>query len=199
MTLHLGNAPVARAPAGKAVFIDKDGTLVEDVPFNVDPALLRFTPGALAALRLLAGAGFVLVVVSNQAGIALGRFDRAALRRLQLALARRLDDAGIALGGFYICPHAPDADGAPACACRKPAPGMLLAAMATLHLDAAQCWMVGDILDDVEAGHRAGCRSALLDAGNETVWRRGPGRTPDLVGRELEAIAREIVRRGPAP
>jgi D-glycero-D-manno-heptose 1,7-bisphosphate phosphatase len=182
------------AHAGKAAFIDKDGTLVENVPYNVDPALLRFTPGALAGLRLLAQAGYRIVVVSNQPGIALGRFDLAALRRLQIALARRLDAEGIALAGFYVCPHAPAEDTEPGCGCRKPAAGLFHRAADTLGLDLAHSWMVGDILDDVEAGHRAGCRSVLLDVGNETVWHDGPGRTPDHVARDLLEAAQLILQ-----
>ena len=191
----------AAAPPGghAAVFLDKDGTLVEDVPYNVDPALLRFTPGALQGLRLLAAAGYRLVVVSNQPGLELGRFDRAAWRRLQLALARQLDAAGIVLHGFYACPHAPAADRTPACACRKPAAGLFHQAAGALGLDLGRSWMVGDILDDVEAGHRAGCRSVLLDRGHETEWVPGPGREPDLVAPDLHAAAQAILRQADAP
>ena len=183
----------------RAVFLDKDGTRVEVVPYNVDPALLCFTPGALAGLRLLAAAGYRLVVVSNQPGLALGRFDRTAWRRPQLALARQLDAAGIGLHGFYACPHAPAPDRTPACACRKPAAGLFLQAAEALGLDLANSWMVGDILDDVEAGHRAGCRSVLLDRGNETEWLPGPGREPDLVAPDLHAAAQAILRHAEAP
>lgn len=196
--LQLGARPprsdMAVRDARPAVFLDKDGTLVEDVPYNVDPALLRFTPGALQGLRLLLGAGYHLVVVSNQPGLALGHFDRAAWRRLQLALTRALDAAGIALHGFYACPHAPAPDRTPACACRKPAPGLFLQAASALNLDMARSWMVGDILDDVEAGHRAGCRSVLLDRGHETQWRAGSGRVPDAVAPDLYAAALAILR-----
>lgn len=181
-----------------AVFLDKDGTLVEDVPYNVDPALLRFTPGAVQGLRLLAGAGYRLVVVSNQPGLALGRFDHAAWRRLQLALTHRLEAAGITLDGFYACPHAPGADRLPACACRKPAPGLFLQAAGVLGIDMGRSWMVGDILDDVEAGHRAGCRSVLLDRGHETEWLQGPGRAPDLVAADLHEAAQAILRHAGA-
>lgn len=198
MTLSLGSrvscSAGARTSLRKAVFLDKDGTLVEDVPNNVNPALLRFTPGALAGLRLLADAGYGLIVVSNQPGLALGRFDRVAWRRLQLVLARQLDAAGIALHGFYACPHAPAPDRTPACSCRKPAAGLFLEAAEALRLDMARSWMIGDILDDVEAGHRAGCRSVLLDRGHETEWVQGPGRVPDLVSADLHTAAQAILR-----
>lgn len=181
---------------GKAVFVDKDGTLVHDVPYNVDPALLRFTPGALTGLQLLTAAGYDIVVITNQPGIAQGRFDAAALARLQQALTTLLRRAGVPLAGFYACPHAPAADAAgaaPGCGCRKPAPGLLRQAADALGLDLGASWMVGDILDDVEAGHRAGCRSVLLDVGNETLWQMSLLRTPELRVANLLEAARQIL------
>ncbi|MGN6528822.1 MAG: D-glycero-alpha-D-manno-heptose-1,7-bisphosphate 7-phosphatase [Burkholderiaceae bacterium] len=159
-----------------AIFLDKDGTLVEDVPFNVDPARLRFTPHAIEALRLWRDAGWRLVVITNQPGLGRGLFDRAALARLHAGLAKRLADAGIVLDGFYACPHV-DGEG---CDCRKPRDGLLRTAARELGIDLARSWMVGDILNDVEAGHRAGCRSVLLDTGGETEWVPGPLRVPEL-------------------
>lgn len=176
-------APNSRAaPLRPAVFIDKDGTLVHNVAFNVDPAKLSFLPGALDALRQLQAQGFALLVVTNQSGLAQGLFTRAQFARLQAALEARLAaEAGVRLLGLEVCPHAPGPSGAPRCLCRKPAPGMLQRAACRHSLDLARSWMVGDILDDVEAGHRAGCRSILLDSGGETVWRRSPMREPDAV------------------
>lgn len=177
-----------------AVFIDKDGTLVENVPWNVDPARLTFHTGALASLAALAQAGFALVIVTNQAGLAEGRFTRAEFDALARDLERRLAlEAGVRLAGFECCPHAPLADGRPACRCRKPAPGMLIDAAQAHGLDLARSWMVGDTLDDVEAGHRAGCRSILLDTGGETLWRRGPGREPEVQVSEWDEVAHIIL------
>lgn len=189
-----------RPSAGRpAVFLDKDGTVVENVPYNVDPALLRFTPGAIEGLQLLADAGFRLVMITNQPGVALGLFDEAALVRLQHALADKLAQHGIPLEGFYACTHAPALDPSrPACACRKPAPGLLLRAAEELELDLERSWMVGDILDDVEAGRRAGCRTVMLDVGNETVWRTSPWRTLDHRAGDLwEAACRIVEQSGP--
>jgi D-glycero-D-manno-heptose 1,7-bisphosphate phosphatase len=189
-----GAAPAARGRA--AVFLDKDGTLVEDVPYNVDPARLRFTPHALEALALLSAAGLPLVVVSNQPGLATGRFDRADLARLQRALIARLHaEAGVTLAGFHVCPHAPGDGGRPACTCRKPAPGLLRQAAHAHGIDLARSTMVGDILDDIEAAHRAGCAAVLLDVGNETEWRDAPLRRPDHRAPDLLAAARWILAR----
>ncbi|HEY0818752.1 MAG TPA: HAD family hydrolase [Rhizobacter sp.] len=182
-------------PKRRAVFIDKDGTLVENVPYNVDPALLAFTPHAAQGLRLLMAHGYQLVVVSNQPGVALGRFDESALDGLRAVLMVRLAAQGVQLSGMHWCPHVPGAG----CACRKPAPGLLLRAAELLDLDLQHSWMVGDILDDVEAGHRAGCRSVLLDVGNETEWQCSRLRTPEHRARDLLEAARMIVESEAEP
>jgi histidinol-phosphate phosphatase family protein len=181
--------------ARPAVFVDKDGTLLCDVPFNVDPTRVRFTDGAYRGLARLAGAGYALVIVSNQPGIALGYFTHRAFDDLVHHLRERLADAGIALAGVYACPHAPTRRSEAACTCRKPAPGLLHRAARELGLDLSRSWMVGDILDDVEAGHLAGCRTVLLDVGNETEWRFSPLRTPDCTARDLAHAAQLILLR----
>ena len=186
---------VKRARASRpAVFLDKDGTLVEDVPYSVDPARLLFTRGAPQALAGLAEAGYALVVVTNQPGIATGRFSRAEFARLEHALREQVRaQAGVELDGVYACPHAPGIGRTPGCLCRKPAPGLLRRAALELNLELAHSWMVGDILDDVEAGRRAGCRTVLLDVGHETVWRLSPLRLPHHRCRDLLEAARRIV------
>ncbi len=177
-----------------AVFIDKDGTLVENVPYNVDPAQLRFMPGAREALAALARAGHPLLIVTNQSGLARGRFTRLQFAELQAVLEQRLrDEAGVELLDVLVCPHAPGSRGQPSCLCRKPAPGMLLRAAHKHCLDLARSWMVGDTLDDVESGRRAGCRTVLLDSGGETVWRLTPLRWPYVRCTEWDAVAQAIL------
>jgi D-glycero-D-manno-heptose 1,7-bisphosphate phosphatase len=174
----------------RAVFFDKDGTLVENVPFNVDPVLVMMTPGAEEALGRLARLGFDLVVVSNQPGVALGYFDPGALDRIRCELEGRFRQAGARLAGFYVCPHHPAAAQGPAgCACRKPQPDLLYRAAADLALDLSASWLVGDILDDVEAGRAAGCQTILIDNGNETEWRFGPLRQPHFIVSDLTRAA----------
>lgn len=178
----------------RAVFFDKDGTLVEDVPFNVDPDRIRLTPGAPEALATLHRAGFLLVVVSNQSGVTQGLFPEAALEGVWTRLKELL--APVPLAGWYYCPHAAD----DTCDCRKPGPGMLRRAASELDIDLGQSWMVGDILNDVAAGRRAGCRTVLIDNGNETEWCGGPDREPHYRVRDLGAAARGILetnRAGP--
>jgi D,D-heptose 1,7-bisphosphate phosphatase len=187
------DAPAA-GRARRAVFIDKDGTLVHDVPYNVDPARLKLREDAGAALRALQEAGYELVLVTNQAGVALGRFPETALAPLWDAIGTELGAHGVRLGGVYYCPHHPQGRGeyGRSCDCRKPQPGLLRRAAAAHDIDLASSWMIGDILDDVEAGHRAGCRSVLLDVQSETEWQLTPLRTPDFVAPDLTAASRHI-------
>lgn len=179
-----------------AVLLDKDGTLLEDVPYNVDPASMRFAPGASDALRLFAAHDVALFVISNQAGVALGRFPPSALDRMQAHLREMFASCGAVLAGAYWCPHHPQGHIAPYagdCACRKPAPGLLVRAAREHDLDLSASWFVGDILDDVEAGTRAGCRTVLIDNGHETEWRDGPLRRPTLRVHDMREAALAIV------
>ncbi len=190
------------APARRAVFLDKDGTLVEDIPYNVDPQKIRLALGAVEGLSALHENGYALIVVSNQSGVARGLFPERALREVEHSLRRQLAAFGVPLAGFYYCPHHPDGsvDGyAVACRCRKPAPGMLRRAAAELGIDLSEAWMVGDILDDIEAGRRAGCRTVLIDNGNETEWRSGRLRQPHHRAADLAEAARLILATTPTP
>jgi len=189
---------VAAPGHGRAVFVDKDGTLVENIPYNVDPDLLRFTPSALVGLRALADVGYAIIVVTNQPGLATGRFTRREFAALERALCRRVrDESGVEIAAVYCCPHAPSPGGRIGCLCRKPAPGLLRQAARAHRLDLDRCWMVGDILDDVEAGHRAGCRAVLLDVGNETEWKLSPIRSPEARCADLADAARFILSSQP--
>ena len=172
-----------------AVFLDKDGTLIEDVPYNVDPGLVTLSFGAGRALAQLALEGFRLVVVSNQSGIGDGRFEAAALDAVGHRIRELLAPWHASIDAFYYCPHTRSFG----CDCRKPAAGLLLRAAAEHRLDLHRSWLIGDILDDVEAGRRAGCRTALLANGNETQWELSPLRTPHLVVRALPLAANCIV------
>jgi histidinol-phosphate phosphatase family protein len=180
----------------QAVLLDKDGTLIEDMPYNVDPAHIRLEPTAIEGLRLLRDAGFRLIVVSNQPGVAHGFFVESAVAGVENRLRELLTAGGVALDGFYHCPHHPRgsvADYARVFDCRKPQPGMLHRAANDHGLDLARSWMVGDILNDMEAGRRAGCRTVLLENGHETEWLLSDLRRPDHVARDLAAAARIIL------
>ena len=178
-----------------AVFLDKDGTLIEDVPYNVDPERIQLTLSAAEGLQLLYAAGHRLIVITNQSGVARGYFPESALVAVEERVRQLLADFGIPLAGFYYCPHHPDGvvpGFAKDCSCRKPQPGLLLSAAEHHSIDLAQSWFVGDILNDVEAGRRAGCKTVLIDNGNETEWQLSPQRSPHYIVTNLAEAAKVI-------
>jgi histidinol-phosphate phosphatase family protein len=141
----------------RALFIDRDGTLITDA------ALVQPLPGAFEALRVLQ-ARFALVIVSNQSGIGRGRITQAEARAVHDRVVGVFGQAGVEFAGAYYCPHAPGAG----CACRKPAPGLLLDAARELGLDLAASVMLGDKASDVAAGLAAGCgRTVRLGPGDD--------------------------------
>lgn len=187
---------------GRAIFLDRDGTLVHPRHYPSRPADLRLYDGIGPELRALRRMGFRLVVITNQSGLARGFFTVADLDRMHAHLRSRLAAQGVWLDGVYYCPHHPDGvvpGLARRCDCRKPAPGMLLRAADELRLSLADSWLVGDILDDVEAGHRAGCRSVLVDLGTESTP-SAPERRPDYIARDTRHALRLIrsIERGEA-
>jgi D-glycero-D-manno-heptose 1,7-bisphosphate phosphatase len=178
-----------------AVFLDKDGTLVVNEPYSVAAERLRLAPGAAEALASLASLGYLLFVISNQSGVARGLFSEADLGPVEQRLRALAGEAGVPIAGFYYCPHHPAGTVpryAVACSCRKPEPGMILRAAAEHGVDLAASWMIGDILDDVEAGRRAGCRSVLVDSDGETEWVLTEDRVPHAVVGDLPEAARLI-------
>jgi histidinol-phosphate phosphatase family protein len=194
---------MAMSDSQRAVFLDKDGTLVDNVPYNVEPQRIRLADGAREGLSLLARLDYRFIVVSNQPGVALGLFPEKALLAVEQRLRQLLDQAGVAMDGFYYCPHSPKGkDPWMQCICRKPAPGMLMRAARDHALDLSRCWMVGDILDDVEAGRAAGCKTILIDNGNETEWEWSARRRPHrIAGNLLDAasIISQSKTRAPSP
>ena len=180
----------------RAVFLDKDGTLIPDVPYNVNPALISLMPGAGDALRALHNVGYRLIVVTNQAGVARGYFKEADLGGVYARLRELLLAYGVPLDGFYYCPHLAEGKVAPyarKCLCRKPEPGMILRAAHEHSIDTSHSWFVGDILNDVEAGQRAGCRTVMIDNGGETEWVGGAYREPHHTVRDISEAARMIL------
>lgn len=185
-----------RSRLAPAVFFDKDGTLIHDIAYNVDPSLISWRPGAFDALRRIADAGFDLVLVTNQSGIATGRFTEGQFQHYLEALTEMLGDGGVRLIATEYCPHHPDATVwryRRFCACRKPNPGMLARAAAMHQLDLHRSWMVGDILDDIEAGGRAGCSTALVTGTYLGEYLPLSGvRRPDVVVDSLTQAAEKI-------
>ena len=147
-----------------AVFLDRDGTVIDEVGHLGEPDRVVVLPGVPAALRKLSEAGYALIVITNQAGVARGYFTETEVAAVNERTASLLEAEGVRLDGWYHCPHHPDFTGP--CECRKPLPGMLLRAAAELELDLSRSWMVGDHPSDVEAGHAAGARSIMVRTGH---------------------------------
>lgn len=182
----------------RAIFLDKDGTLLENVPYNVNPEQIRLLPGAEEGLQLLQAAGFHLVVVSNQSGVARGLFSERALVVVEERLRSLLVRCGVSLDRCYFCPHHPTGvvpEYAVECNCRKPQPGLLLQAAQDFCLDLSQSWMVGDSPSDVEAGQRAGCRTLFLGNPREPLPADAP--QPDSIVADLAEAARFILAASP--
>lgn len=183
-----------------AVFLDKDGTVIEDVPYNVDPSLMRFTSGAAEGLSVLHRSGYLLIVITNQSGVARGLFGEESLREVEQQLKDMLAEINVPLTGFYYCPHHPDGI-VPAyaiqCACRKPAHELVMRAAHDHRVDLACSWFVGDNLNDVEAGRRAGCRTVLIKGGHEIKSVISHLRTPHYIASDLAEAARAITNTSP--
>jgi histidinol-phosphate phosphatase family protein len=146
--------------ADRAVFLDRDGTVIEDPGYLSDPRDVRLISGAADALRALRAAGYRLVLVSNQSGIGRGYFSAEQAEAVHRRVVQELALHGVVLDDARYCPHAPDEG----CACRKPQPGLLIAAAEELGFDLSQSFMVGNAATDIGAGRNAGCRTILLGA-----------------------------------
>lgn len=176
----------------KAIFLAQDGVLFDAESETVDPTRLRLAPAAASALPLLHASGYRLFILAEYPGIALGHYTEDALVPLQARVRQLLTDLGVPLTGFYYCPH--DADGsvdayAYSCLCRKPAAGLLQRAAGVHKLDLGASWVIGDLLDDVEAAHNAGTHGVLIDNGRETEWRTDTHRRPEAIAVDLAEAA----------
>jgi D-glycero-D-manno-heptose 1,7-bisphosphate phosphatase len=173
-----------------AVFLDRDGVLIEDVDRLLSPDRLSVLPGAAEALARLGGAGFALVLVTNQPVVARGLCTLDDIDRIHDELDHRLRAAGgPALDARYVCPHHPDADDSAyrvSCDCRKPRPGMLVRAARELRLDLERSYMVGDRPSDVAAGAAAGCTTVQVRSGRHDA---PPIVSPEPFDPTLEPVA----------
>lgn len=151
-----------------AIFLDRDGTINEEIGYMDRMEKLRLIPGAAQAIRLINESGMKAVVVTNQSGVARGIFTESFVAETHARLGEMLRAEGAWIDAFYFCPHHPtEGRGAylKICDCRKPSPGLILRAAAELHLDPARSYMVGDMPKDIEAGNRAGAQGVLVRTG----------------------------------
>lgn len=184
--------PVA-ARGRPAAFVDRDGTIIREREYLGDPAGVELLPGAVEGLRALHAAGYQLVIVSNQSGIARGYYDETAYLAVQSRLIDLLGREGVAVAGSYHCPHHPDFSGP--CACRKPSAGLFREAIRSLDLDPGRSLFIGDRLRDVTPAHELGGRAFLVRTGYGA--REAPAADADVVVcDDLRAVARVA---GPPP
>jgi D-glycero-D-manno-heptose 1,7-bisphosphate phosphatase len=160
------NRVAGRVEAGKrpAVFLDRDGTIIEEVHYLSDPGRVRLLPRTAEALRRLHAAGFARVVVTNQSAIGRGMISEERLHQIHHEMNRQLAAEGTAVDVIYFCPEVPAGDDRSVIehGDRKPGPGMLIRAAEELGLDLGASWMVGDMLSDILAGINARCRGSIL-------------------------------------
>ena len=193
---------MTRKPSGRpAVFLDRDGTLMEDVGYCADPRDVRLLPGVPNALRRLERAGFVRVVVTNQSGIATGRLGEDDFRRVQAELVRQLTEQGAHLDGIYHCPHAAEDQ----CLCRKPGTELHQRAVRALGIDPGESWCIGDRPADVDAARALGARGGVLVLTGEgaihadELGARGVPVEPDLEAAVERILTSSQQHSSPAP
>ncbi len=185
-----------------AVFIDRDGTLCDEVGYLDHLSRFRLFPYAVDAVRLLNEAGFLAVVVTNQAGVARGYFPESFVHEVHEVLRERMAEGDARLDALYYCPHHPEAGSPPyrqSCECRKPKPGMLHRAFRELGADLRRSYVIGDRYHDVEMAWAVGARGVFVRTGHgagellhkSASWKRPPDRIADDLLQAVEQILHE--------
>ena len=175
----------------RAAFIDRDGVLNQDHGYVYRHEDFHWLPGAILALSRLQRAGYALVVVTNQSGIARGLYTQGDMEALHRTISQELQDQGVQLAGIYACPHHPQAvrpELRIACACRKPMPGMILQAAGELGLDLGASCLFGDKVSDIEAGRRAGVRVCWLIGEPATARECGADGASDSLAQAVASL-----------
>lgn len=182
-----------RTTSNRAVFLDRDGTIMEDTNYVGDVERVILIPSAPAALKRLQQAGYKLFVVTNQSGVGRGYFTREAVEAIHAHLDEYLGKTGVRFDRYYVCPHHPEDN----CDCRKPKPKFLLEAAREYGIDLARSFMVGDRASDIQAGVTAGTKAILVltGAGRETLAKQEVN--PDFVAEDIGGAATWILKRNP--
>ena len=189
------------APTRAAVFLDRDGTIIRQVDHLVDPRKIRLLPGAADAIRRLNGAGFAVVIATNQSVVARGMTDERGVKEINDEVVRRLARRGARVDWVECCPHHPEGDVARyarRCQCRKPARGMFLRAARALSLDLSRSVVIGDGRGDIEAGKAIGAATILLLGGHGRAAQkalRAVGRAADYTTTTLARAAEWWLQR----
>ncbi len=175
----------------KAIFLDRDGVINKEISYISNPDDFEFIEGSIEALKILKEKNFLLIVITNQAGIARGYYTEEKLKKIHNKMTRILKQNNIVLDDIFYCPHHPDFTGI--CDCRKPKPGMIIKAKNKYNIDLQSSFMVGDTLNDIEAGLNAKCKTILVltGYGAEEEKKIGPIK-PDLIFKNLLDFAQNV-------
>ena len=176
-----------------AIFIDRDGTLIVERNYLCDPDQVELEQGAGPALARLAGLGFRLIGITNQSGVGRGYFGLEAVAAVNARVDSLLAAHRVALDGWYVCPHAPEAH----CRCRKPQTGLIEQAQADFAIDQPRSWVIGDKLSDVQLGAATGCRGILVTTGHGGMVPDADRQGPWLVAANLADAAALIASAAP--
>jgi len=181
----------------KAIFIDRDGTLVEEVGYLKMLEDLRFTFRATDALRIFKDLGYLNVVITNQSAIARGILSPKELKKIHQKMSALASEEGAMIDDIFVCPHFPEGRVAPYnvdCDCRKPKPGMIMEAQRKKDLDLSQCYLVGDKLSDVQLAHNAGVKAILVLTGYGSETRSSLDQPVEIYP-NLHAFAVDLQKR----
>lgn len=188
----------------KAVFLDRDGTINEEVGYLDSLDKLKIIPCAYEAIRLVNESGMKVVVISNQSGVARGLFTEKFVQKANDYLQKILSERGAHINKFYYCPHHPTEGTGPyrrICACRKPAPGMLVQAARDLNIDLTKSYLIGDRFNDMEAAKKVGATGILVKTGYGSALLRddGPDRAtsdnkPDFIAADILAAVKWVLK-----
>lgn len=175
------------------LFVDRDGTLIEERNYLSDPGQVSLIPGAVEAVRMAREAGWLVVVLTNQSGVGRGYFTLADVEHVNSRIEELLEREGARLDGILVCPHAPEEN----CSCRKPRPGLVAQAVQRFSVDLARSWMVGDKAADLELARNAGLRGVLVQTGYGSAAAADAARLAEFVASDLlEAIRRILAAAG---
>ncbi len=175
----------------KAVFLDRDGVINKEVGYLSSVDKFELIEGTITALEILKKKKFLLIIISNQAGIARGYYSEKTLAEIHEKMKNILKDNNIILDDIFYCPHHPNFTGP--CDCRKPKPGMILRAKEKYKIDLSDSFMVGDTLNDIEAGFNAGCQTVLVLTGYGEDERKKESKiSPNYIFKNLLEFAKTI-------
>ncbi|MFA6431489.1 MAG: D-glycero-beta-D-manno-heptose 1,7-bisphosphate 7-phosphatase [Candidatus Margulisiibacteriota bacterium] len=175
--------------ANKAVFLDRDGTIIEDLGYVSSPDQVKFIPGSIAVIKTLNQAGYKVVVITNQSGVARGLFPEGMVHSVDKKINKELLSGGAYVDHFYYCPHHPEHGHYPyrtECECRKPHDGLIRKAAKDLNIDLSASFMIGDKVTDIEAGQKAGVKTIFVLTGHGEKEKNTFKKAPDHISKDLK-------------